>query len=148
MFGSVILNESCVCTVRRAVPTRRTVHTHTRTRTHTTLWCRRMVFVCNITFMLSVMNCVDPKGLVMSSVAQLGHRNCVCCSRSGHQLYARISSVFAVKVSLQISINCSRFEVLRAVLLNVQFFWDVTPCQMMKIYRSFEGYWSLHRHCQ
>ena len=37
-----------------------------------------------------------------------------------------------------------RSEVLTAVLLKIQAFWDVTPCQPVKMYQRFEGSWCLH----
>jgi hypothetical protein len=32
----------------------------------------------------------------------------------------------------------ARFEVLRAVMLNIQVFWDVTACRLVNSYRRFE----------
>jgi len=36
------------------------------------------------------------------------------------------------------------FEVLAAVLLKIQFFWDITPCSLVNSHRRFEESWCHH----
>jgi hypothetical protein len=43
---------------------------------------------------------------------------------------------------------CAVFEVLTAVSLNIQVFWDVTSRGLVNGYRPFEGSYCLHLHTQ
>jgi hypothetical protein len=53
---------------------------------------------------------------------------------------------FTLKVSsvLQISKNCLGFEILRAVVKKNFIFWDITPCNPLKVNRCVGGKCRLH----
>jgi hypothetical protein len=40
--------------------------------------------------------------------------------------------------------NCTRFEVLTAVIMKITAFWDAKPCSLIEVYLYFGGPCSLH----
>ena len=45
-------------------------------------------------------------------------------------------TVFVVNINV---FGSGRFEVLEVARMNIQVFWDVTPCRLVNSYRRFGG---------